>query len=99
MGIDAKETLGCLSAGESGHVKAVRGSDRRMRRRITDMGITPGTEIRLVKAAPMGDPLEIELRGYSMSLRRADAENILLMSEAEHEEWHARTQRARLAVQ
>ncbi len=95
MGIVTKETLGCLNAGESGHVKAVRGSDRRMRRRITDMGITPGTEIRLVKAAPMGDPLEIELRGYSMSLRRADAENILLMSAAEHEEWHTRAQRAR----
>ena len=46
-----------------------------MRRHIVDMGITPGTEIKLVKLAPMGDPLEIELRGYTMSLRKADADS------------------------
>lgn len=59
-----------------------------MRRHIVDMGITPGTEIRIVKAAPMGDPIEIALRGYSMSLRKADAATILLMEEAEHETFH-----------
>ncbi|HOS19529.1 MAG TPA: FeoA family protein, partial [Clostridia bacterium] len=95
MATDAKRTLGGLTIGRSGHVKAVRAADRRMRRHIMDMGITPGTEVKLVKAAPMGDPLEIELRGYTMSLRRADADTILLMSDAEHEEWHARTLRAR----
>ncbi len=95
MGTDAKRTLGGLMIGQSGHVKAVNTEDRRMRRHITDMGITPGTEVKLVKAAPMGDPLEIELRGYTMSLRRQDADTILLMSEAEHREWHERTLRAR----
>ena len=58
-----------LKIGESGHVYAVNAVDQRMRRHIVDMGITPGTEIRIVKAAPMGDPIEIALRGYSMSLQ------------------------------
>ena len=96
---DAKRTLGGLNIGETGHVKAVCAADRRVRRHILDMGITPGTEVRLVKAAPMGDPLEIELRGYSMSLRRADALSILLMDETEHEQWHERTLRARAAFE
>ncbi|HWQ59084.1 MAG TPA: ferrous iron transport protein B [Clostridia bacterium] len=95
MGTNEQRTLGGLQIGRSGHVKAVNTADRRMRRHITDMGITPGTEVRLIKAAPMGDPLEIGLRGYTMSLRRADAETIQLMSDAEHEEWHERTLRAR----
>ncbi len=95
MADEPARTLGELKIGGSGHVRAVRAADKRMRRHITDMGITPGTEVKLVKAAPMGDPLEIELRGYSMSLRRADAENIVLMSGEEHAHWHERTLLAR----
>ncbi len=95
MGSNTDNTLGNLEIGKSGRVRAVRIADRRMRRHITDMGITPGTEVKLVKAAPMGDPLEIELRGYSMSLRRADAQSIELMSEQEHKHWRERTMLAR----
>ena len=99
MSKDANRTLGGLTVGQSGHVKTVATADKRMRRHITDMGITPGTEVKLVKAAPMGDPLEIELRGYSMSLRKADADTIILMSEQEHRQWHENTMLARAAFE
>ncbi len=47
-----------------------------VRRRIMDMGITPGTEIFLRKLAPLGDPIEVTVRGYELSLRKRDAEMI-----------------------
>ncbi len=47
-----------------------------VKRRIMDMGITKGTEIRIRKVAPLGDPVEITVRGYELSLRKADAEMI-----------------------
>lgn len=47
-----------------------------VKRRIMDMGITKGTEVFVRKAAPLGDPLEVKVRGYELSLRRADAEMI-----------------------
>ncbi len=47
-----------------------------LKRRIMDMGITKGTEIYLRKVAPLGDPIEITVRGYELSLRKADAELI-----------------------
>ena len=47
-----------------------------VRRRIMDMGITKGVEIYIRKVAPLGDPLEINLRGYELSLRKADAEMV-----------------------
>ena len=47
-----------------------------VKRRIMDMGITRGTEIYVRKVAPLGDPVEITVRGYELSLRKADAENI-----------------------
>ncbi|MBR4711242.1 MAG: ferrous iron transport protein A [Clostridia bacterium] len=47
-----------------------------VKRRIMDMGITKGVEITVRKVAPLGDPIEITVRGYELSLRKADAENI-----------------------
>ena len=47
-----------------------------VKRRIMDMGITKGVEIHVRKVAPLGDPIEITVRGYELSLRKADAENI-----------------------
>ena len=47
-----------------------------VKRRILDMGITRGVEIRVRKVAPLGDPIEITVRGYELSLRKADAESI-----------------------
>lgn len=49
-----------------------------VKRRIMDMGITKGTEVFVRKAAPLGDPVEVTVRGYELSLRKADAEMILV---------------------
>ena len=47
-----------------------------VRRRIMDMGLTRGTEVRVRKVAPLGDPIEITLRGYELSIRKADADTV-----------------------
>ena len=52
-----------------------------MKRRLIDMGITPGVKINLYKAAPLGDPLELKLRGYVLSIRRSEARNIIVKKE------------------
>ena len=66
-------TLDNLKVGDSCLVKKISGEGR-IRRRIFDMGITPGTEIYLRKKAPLGDPLEITVRGYELTLRKQEAE-------------------------
>ena len=68
-------TLKDLKIGESGRVTGV-GGEKVLRRRLLDMGITPGTAITVKKAAPLGDPIELLLRGYVLSLRLDDAEKI-----------------------
>ena len=73
-----------LQVGESGVIAAV-GGEGALRRRLLDMGLTPGTCVRLHKLAPMGDPLELELRGYSLTLRKDDAANIQLREETSHD--------------
>jgi Fe2+ transport system protein FeoA len=64
--------LSQLSIGERGTVKAVNGEGA-IRRRLFDMGITPGVDVYLRKKAPLGDPIEISLRGYELTLRKAEA--------------------------
>ena len=64
-----------LSIGKSGRVVSV-GGERVLRRRLLEMGITPRTVITVKKIAPMGDPMELLLRGYVLSLRLEDAEKI-----------------------
>lgn len=68
-------TLDELKIGESGIITAVNGGGI-LRRRLLDMGLTPKTKVLLRKTAPMGDPLEIKLRGYELTLRLDDAKNI-----------------------
>lgn len=58
--------------GESGTVKAVTGEGR-VRRRLFDMGVTPGAELTMRKKAPLGDPIEITIRGYELTLRKDEA--------------------------
>ena len=48
----------------------------KLRRRIMDMGITKGVEIKVVKIAPLGDPMEVNVRGYELSIRKSEAESI-----------------------
>jgi ferrous iron transport protein A len=68
-------TLADLKPGESAIVAVVGGVDA-LHRRLLDMGLTPGVKVLLQKTAPMGDPLEIHLRGYALTLRVEDARNI-----------------------
>ena len=64
-----------LEVGQEARVARVMGSDD-VSRRLLEMGVTPGVALRRLGAAPLGDPLEFELRGYRLSLRRKEAEHI-----------------------
>ena len=68
-------TLRDVKIGESVKVKALKGEGP-VKRRIMDMGITKGVEIDLRKVAPLGDPIEVNVRGYELTLRKSEAENI-----------------------
>jgi ferrous iron transport protein A len=68
-------TLRDLKIGESAKVTKVHGEGA-LRRRIMDMGITKGVEVRVRKVAPLGDPIEITVRGYELTLRKTDAEMV-----------------------
>ena len=71
-------TLRQVKIGETVTVKRLTG-DGPVKRRIMDMGITKGVEIYVRKVAPLGDPVEVPVRGYELSLRKADAEMILVL--------------------
>ena len=68
-------TLDHLHVGQSGIIKTV-GGEGVLRRRFLDMGLTPGTRVLIRKMAPLGDPIEIYLRGYELTLRKEDAQRI-----------------------
>ena len=70
-------TLKDLKPGKSGVVLTV-GGEKALRRRLLEMGITPRTTVTVKKTAPMGDPIELLLRGYVLSLRLDDAEKITI---------------------
>jgi Fe2+ transport system protein FeoA len=70
-------TLKDLRVGQSGRVLTV-GGEQALRRRFLDMGITPRTLVKVLKVAPMGDPVEILLRGYVLTVRLDDAAKIVL---------------------
>lgn len=67
-----KKLLSEFTVGESGKIISVSGEGR-MRRRLFDMGVTPGAELTMRKKAPLGDPIEITLRGYELTLRKTEA--------------------------
>ena len=68
-------TLNELEVGHSAVIKAV-GGNGSLRNRLIDMGLIPHTRVTLRKVAPMGDPIEIHIRGYELTLRLEDAANI-----------------------
>lgn len=70
-------TLKELKPGQQGTVASI-GTTGPMKRRIMDMGITPGVEIKVVKVAPLGDPIEVNVRGYELSLRKEEAQQIAM---------------------
>ena len=69
------KTLRDVKVGETAQVIKLHGEGA-IRRRIMDMGITKGTAITVRKVAPLGDPIEVNVRGYELSIRKSEAENI-----------------------
>lgn len=70
-------SLDLVEIGTVGTIEKVNGEGK-LRRRLFDMGLTPGAELFLRKKAPLGDPLEITLRGYELTLRKSEAANVLI---------------------
>ena len=66
-----------IAVGQTATVKALNG-DGPLRRRIMDMGLTRGTDVKVVKIAPLGDPIELSVRGYDLSIRRTEADKIMV---------------------
>jgi ferrous iron transport protein A len=75
-----KKYLSELRPGESGVILSIEGGGM-LRQRLIAMGVTPGTHVIFRKYAPLGDPMEIRIRNYSLSIRRRDAASILLLTE------------------
>ena len=73
-------TIDDLTIGESGMISQV-GGEGALRLRFLDMGLIPGTTVTLRKIAPMGDPIQIQVRGYELTIRREDARKIDLREE------------------
>ncbi len=73
-------TLDLLEPGHSGIIATI-GGEGALRRRLLDMGLTPNTKVTVRKVAPMGDPIELYLRGYVLTLRKDDAVKITLKEE------------------
>ena len=66
-----------FNVGESGVILKVDGEPK-IKRRLFDMGVTPGAEVYLRKKAPLGDPIELTIRGYELTLRKTEAETIIV---------------------
>lgn len=73
-------TLNELKPGQSGVITTV-GGEGALRCRFLDMGLIPKTKVKLIKTAPMGDPIEIEVRSYNLTLRIDDAKKIEILAE------------------
>ena len=73
-------SLGELKVGESARVLAV-GGTRAVARRLLEMGLTDGTMVRILRLAPLGDPIELFLRGYHLTLRRDEARTVKVARE------------------
>ncbi|RDH42786.1 FeoA family protein [Zooshikella ganghwensis] len=69
-------TLQDLSVGQSATVLAISNDNPAYRRQLLAMGLIPGTSLTLVRVAPLGDPMELEVRGFKLSLRRAEAKAV-----------------------
>ncbi len=75
-------TLDKLKAGSKGIIKSI-GGEGALRRRLLDMGLTPNTPVMVRKVAPMGDPIELHLRSYELTIRQDDASKIEIIEVTE----------------
>nr|VFK18850.1 MAG: ferrous iron transport protein A [Candidatus Kentron sp. LPFa]VFK33321.1 MAG: ferrous iron transport protein A [Candidatus Kentron sp. LPFa] len=76
--INMSGNLGELGIGIKGRVLGYEKDARSYRRRLMAMGLTPSTEFKVIRRAPLGDPMEINVRGYSLSLRKHEASAVLV---------------------
>ncbi len=72
-----ERTLKQLKPGERGVIKKISGEGA-VKRRLMDMGVTKGADILVRKVAPLGDPIEVNIRGYELTFRKSEAENIVV---------------------
>jgi ferrous iron transport protein A len=75
---DADSSLANLPIGAQGRVVAVNGTGA-VARRLMEMGVVPGAQVRVIKTAPLGDPIEVRVRGYHLALRRNEAQTITVI--------------------
>ncbi len=73
-----ERSLRQLKPGEKGIIKKVKGEGA-VKKRLMDMGVTTGTEVLIRKVAPLGDPIEVNIRGYELTFRKSEAENIIVV--------------------
>ena len=92
-----RKTLEDVAPGQRGIILQVGNENGPVKRRLVDMGLTPGTEVTVRKVAPFGDPLELNLRGYELSLRKADAAQIQVAT-GEEGERRAKTRKQRIGM-
>ncbi|MEE9346322.1 MAG: FeoA family protein [Methylococcales bacterium] len=64
--------------GQKGRVAGFNPGDKAYRKRLLAMGLTPGVEFTVIRCAPLGDPVQIEIRDYSLSLRKAEADSLMI---------------------
>ncbi len=76
-----RDSLADLPPGQSAEVLSV-DCERQIARRLMEMGLLPGTQVQVVRIAPLGDPLELRLRDYALSVRKSDAARITVKPEA-----------------
>jgi len=74
MGKSKRMNLKDLQVGERGRITGLMPGEKYYRQKLLSMGLIPGTVIQLARIAPLGDPIEIEVRGYALSLRRDEAQ-------------------------
>lgn len=73
-----ERTLKDLKPGEKATITKVLGEKGAVKKRLMDMGVTRGAEVLVRKVAPLGDPMEVNIRGYELTLRKMEAENIMV---------------------
>jgi ferrous iron transport protein A len=71
-------SLGSLQVGDSARVISLSKADRRYREKLLAFGLTPGTLVSVERVAPLGDPLELRVRGFALSLRRGEADSVMV---------------------
>lgn len=78
---EKKLTLSDIQVGQTGRVIGYLSGEKIYRHKLLTMGLTPGTQFRVTRIAPLGDPIELDLRDYSLSLRRQEAQCLLVEKE------------------